>query len=264
MLKGQVVAVVMDQRVATHVREKDFSLYQQERYASGEHFMRSILAQLRARGLSVLEVEDQAQAAAMGAPYVLLPDIPTVTVLRPKGLLDFSFLGSLNRIRVSYSVRLLRLGATIPERVSGSGSRTASFFWSNAILQGIGMSMLGNAVSLVIYSAWFAWVVGMAARDPKNLEGRPLQVASRLAPRPEIAIAVFVADHIVSQISAQVVPRIINPLVDILVNEPRWQVMVQGAHDEAAEDVADAVVRRLAALNQLPAPRPVAPPGGAP
>ncbi|MEW5848312.1 MAG: hypothetical protein AB2A00_05835 [Myxococcota bacterium] len=270
----QVVALVMDQRVAGFRRDRDFSLVQEERYSSGEHFMRSLLAQLRARGVTVLEVENEQQAAELGAPYTLIPDTPGVNVIRPKGLLDFSFLGSLNRISVSYSVRLLRPGARIPERISGSGSRTASFFWSNALLQSVGLSLLGASVSIVIYSAWFGITLAL---DPRAIKG-PDQVQRDLAAArcgggapeqcltdvnnalptlaipPEVGIMVFIADELVSQATAQVVPRVINPLVDIFINEPRWQSMVQGAHDEAAEDLADAIVARINKLGASPRP----------
>lgn len=246
-LPGQVVALVMDPAVTTFQKQRDFSLLQQERYASGEHFARSLLAQLRARGVTVLEVDSEDQARQVGAPVTLVPDAPGLRVIRPKGLLDFSFLGSVNHVKVSYSVMLQRPGAATPERVSGSGSRTASFLWSNALVQGVGLWLLGSSVSLVIYGGWMGYVVYQAAQR-RDVPSDPWTAFTALAPPPHVAIAVFVADHLLSQATAQVVPRVINPLVDVLINEPRWQQMVQGAHDDAAADVADEIVRRLAAL----------------
>jgi hypothetical protein len=238
--RGEVVALIMDPRVSDFVRERDFSLTQEERYASGSHFMRSLLVQLRARGLNVLEVESEEQGANLGASWVLIPDTPGVNVIRPKGVLDFSFLGSLNRISVSYGVRALKAGARIPERVSGSGSRTASFFWSNALLQSVGLGALGLMVSSGIYAVYYGFLISQNVRAGKTSVREYLQ-----PPSPAAAIAVLIADLLVSQITAQVFPRFINPLVDLLVNEPRWEVMVQDAHDEALQACADNVVRKV-------------------
>jgi hypothetical protein len=249
---GKVVAFVMDERVAGFRNERDFSLTQAERYDSGQHFTRSLLFQLRARGVQVLEVTTEEEGQRLGAPYVLIPDAPGLTVIRPKGLFDMSFLGSLNRINVSYSVRMLKNGARVPQRVSGSGSRTASFFWSNAALQTAGLFMLGVSVSLVFYGAWFASIVATnwQTLDQARRSGElsPLEQLSLVTPPPSVAIVVFVADTIVSQLTAQVVPRVVNPLVDILVNEPRWESMVQAAHDDAAAALADQLTLRLGGL----------------
>lgn len=250
---GTVVAMVMDPVILGFRRERTYSLTQEERYDSGEHFMRSVLAHMRARGFTVLEVESLEQANELRAPYILLPDTPGLNIIRPKGLLDFSALGSVNRISVSYSVRLLKAGARIPERVSGSGSRTASFFWSNALLQTIGLSLIGFGVSLVIYGIWIGVTVSQALEANAGRPD-PLSTADALragVPAP-VAITVFIADILVSQITAQVVPRVINPLVDTLINEPRWQVMVQDAHDDAAEDLAENLAVKFNALACAP------------
>lgn len=248
---GQVVALIMDPLVLSFRRDRDFSLTQEERYASGEHFMRSILPQLRARGFQVLEVKDEAQARELGAPYTLIPDAPGISVIRPKGLLDFSALGSINRVNVSYSFRVLKDGARVPERISGSASRTASFFWSNAALQTIGLGLVGLGVTVVIYGAWLGVTLGRAleanAGRPNPLD--TVEVLKQGVPA-EVAITVFVADLLVSQLTAQVVPRVVNPLVDSLVNEPRWESMVQAAHDDAVVDLADALARRFSPAPQ--------------
>jgi len=243
---GAVVALVMDPVILNFRRERTYSLTQEERYDSGEHFMRSLLAHLRARGFDVLEVESAEQAEELRAPYVLLPDTPGLSIIRPKGLLDFSAMGSINRISVSYSVRLLKTGQRVPERVAGSGSRTASFFWSNALLQTIGLSLLGLGVSVVIYGVWIGVTVSQTLEANR---GRPDPLAPAQALREGIpapvAITVFIADFMVSQITAQVVPRVLNPLVDSQINEPRWESMVQSAHDEAVEDLAENLARKL-------------------
>ena len=64
-------------------------------------------------------------------------------------------------------------------------------------------------------------------------------------PSASAAVAVLIADLLVSQITAQVFPRFINPLVDLFVNEPRWEVMVQAAHDDALQALSDNVVRKV-------------------
>jgi len=201
--------------------------------------MRSLLVQLRARGLTVLEVESEEQGESLGATWVLIPDTPGVTVIRPKGILDFSFLGSLNRISVSYGVRALRAGARVPERVAGTATRTASFFWSNALLQSVGLGLLGLVVSGGIYTVYYGFVISQnlkaGQKDPKQYLSLPTSAA----------VTVLVADIIVSQITAQVIPRFINPMVDLFVNEPRWEVMVQDAHDDALKDLSDNVVRKV-------------------
>ncbi len=246
---GAVVALIMDTRVTQFVRERDFSLTQEERYASGPHFMQSLLVQLRARGLTVLEVEDEEQAVDLGASWVLIPDTPGVNVIRPKGLLDFSFLGSLNRVNVTYAVRALKAGARVPERVSGEGTRTASFFWSNALLQSVGLGLLGLGVSGVIYGIYYGLVVYQNVQTFRE-SGQPgsIDVVQALRPSPQVAVAVLVADLMLSQITAQVFPRFINPLVDLFINEPRWEGMVQEAHDDAVVALADNVARKVAGL----------------
>ncbi|MBI5495539.1 MAG: hypothetical protein HY904_10985 [Deltaproteobacteria bacterium] len=244
------VALVMDPRVGSFVRERDFSLTQEERYASGPHFIQSVVPHLRARGVRVLEVESLAQGQALGAAWVLIPDTPGVSVVRPKGLLDFSFLGSINRITVNYAVRAQKAGARVPERVAGSGTRTASFFWSNALLQTAGLGALGLAVTAGIYSAWFGFTA--YRKIQKYRAGAPAgsqlvdDVKAAVDIDPGVYVAVLVADVVVSQLTAQVMPRLINPLVDLLINEPRWEGMVQAAHDDAIADLADNVVRKVA------------------
>lgn len=242
---GTVVAMVMDPVILGFRRERTYSLTQEERYDSGEHFMRSLLAHLKARGFNVLQVESVEQANQLRAPWILLPDTPGLNIIRPKGLLDFSALGSINRISVSYSVRVLKEGQRIPDRVTGSATRTSSFFWSNALLQTIGLSLLGFGVSVVIYGIWFGVTVAQRLEANRALEvpKKPGDVIGEI-PAP-VAIAVFLADFLVSQITAQVVPRVINPLVDTLVNEPRWESMVQSAHDDAAEDLAENLTIKL-------------------
>jgi hypothetical protein len=248
---GLWLALVMDPRVVTYTKERTYSLTQEERYASGDHFMRSLTAQLRARGVHVVQVQDELQARELQAPITLIPDSPGLNIIRPKGLLDFSALGSVNRIGVTYSVRWLKDGHRVPERVSGSGARTASFFWSNAMLQSVVFTTLGLAVSAVIYGAYAALVFYQNFQTLQKT-GRVDARGVFKSPPFEVALAVFVADLVVSQLTAQVVPRVINPLVDIFVNEPRWEVMVQDAHDDALEELADNVVKKLNQAEVMP------------
>lgn len=243
---GQWVAMVMDPRVIGFTKERTYSLTQEERYASGNHFVRSLLAQLRTRGVTVLEVDSERMARELGAPVILLPDAPGLGIIRPKGLLDFSALGSINRISVTYAVRYFKEGKRIPERVSGTGTRTASFFWSNAFLQSLAFTGLGVAVSTVIYGLYFGLVFYQNAQTLRQT-GQVDTAKIFKSPPAEVAVSVFVADMVVSQFTAQLVPRVINPLLDVFINEPRWESMVQSAHDTAVQELADNVVRKLTA-----------------
>lgn len=258
--EGLWVALVMDPRVVTYTKERTYSLTQEERYASGDHFMRGMLAQLLVRGIHVVQVQDERQARELHAPVTLIPDSPGLSIIRPKGLLDFSALGSVNRISVTYSVRYLKDGHRVPDRVSGSGSRTASFFWSNALLQSVLFTSLGIAASAAIYAAFFGTVFYqnfVRLQETGQVDARGVFKS----PPVEVALAVFLADILVSQLTAQVFPRVINPLLDVFVNEPRWQGMVQSAHDDALEDLCDNVVRRMMAA---PPPASAPPHGPAP
>ncbi len=294
MVSGLKVAVARPLVKNDPEKRADLTSEHAESYPSQSHQAMTVPQALREVGFEVIEVARAQDAAAYGVDYVLDLTDPTVAAFHPAQGGRVTLVGSAYDVHVTYrgalkDARLHALGV-----VEGHGQGTKRFMFMEPLAKAafvgglVSLATMGAAILSLVIMVQFGLLTNVATKE--GAEGDILGICTTSSGRfpgtgsgnfskaqvcgdvvnyglytafiSGIALSTAVAGGLAGALGENVFDVFLAAM-HISWVDPAWRGMVQGAHDDAARSLADALATRAMADRARP-PSPALLPSFAP
>jgi hypothetical protein len=268
-----------------------------ESYATQTHQAHAVPQALREAGFSVVELVDESEAAALNLDWVITLGTPEVDAVHPAQGDRVTLVGSAYDVRVHYRGVVRSGDGKLLGLVAGFGQETNRFIFMEPLFR---EATVGMFVSLATFGASIFTlglvlqlgllanlvgrgdVFGLCGEDrSRNYEGPALRRTPPVPNNPffsrqDLCVesvnymiygAFVAAVGMFTSVMGSLAGAVGGNVTDVVVAalhlarvDPAWRGMVQGAHDEAARDLADDLARRILDAPLAPARRHLLPP----